>query len=257
MVDIHSHFLPGIDDGADNLETAVAMVEMAAADGTTHLVGTPHCNASYRFSPEKNHELLEAVRARVRKSITLLTGCDFHLSYENIQRALADKAPFTINGGDYLLAEFSDYGIAPHTLDIFHQLRLHGVIPIITHPERNPLLHERGSRYLQQLVAMGCPLQITAASLTGRFGRRAQEFAEHLLARGLVHLVASDAHDTQDRVPKLSPARAAVTEKFGTEVAQALFVENPRAVIESRPLPYWPDIAEPVAPRKKKRFWFF
>lgn len=255
MVDIHSHFLPGLDDGAATLEDSLAMIEMAAADGTTHFVGTPHCNAQYQFSLEKNRALLEELRARVTSGITLLSGCDFHLSYENIQQVLADKSPFTINQGDYLLAEFSDYGIAPHTLEVFHKLRLNGLVPIITHPERNPLLHQLGVNFLQKLAEMGCPIQVTAASFTGRFGRRAKEFSEDLLARGLVHIVASDAHDTQDRPPKLSPARAVVAENFGAEVAQALFVDNPRAVIESRALPYNPEPSPP--PRKKRRFWFF
>lgn len=256
MVDIHSHFLPGLDDGAQTLEDALAMIAMAAADGTTHLVGTPHCNAKYSFSLEKNRALLEELRPRVGPGITLLSGCDFHLSYENIQQLLADKTPFTINQGDYLLAEFSDYGIAPHTLDIFHKLRLHGLIPIVTHPERNQLLYELGPGFLGRLVEMGCPIQITAGSFTGRFGRRAKAFAEQLLSQGMVHLVASDAHDTQNRPPKLSPARAEVAGKFGAEVAQALFVDNPRAVIENRALPFQPERV-PEPPRRRKRFWFF
>jgi protein-tyrosine phosphatase len=255
MVDIHSHFLPGIDDGADSFDTAAAMIEMAAADGTTHLVGTPHCNARYAFSPERNQALLEECRHRAGGRITLLRGCDFHLSYENLQQVLIDKTAFTLNQGDYLLAEFSDYGIAPSTLEVFHRLRLHDIVPIVTHPERNPLLHERGTEYLRKLVEMGCPIQITAASFTGRFGRRAKEFSERLLAQGMVHFVASDAHDTQDRNPRLSPSRAAVAEKFGAEVAQALFVDNPLAAIESRALPYWPEPLPP--PKRRRRFWFF
>lgn len=256
MVDIHSHFLPGLDDGAESFEDALAMIAMAAADGTTHLVGTPHCNAKYNFSLEKNRALLEQLRARVGPRITLLSGCDFHLSYENIQQVLADKTPFTINQGDYLLAEFSDYGIAPSTLDIFHKLRLNGIVPIVTHPERNPLLYELGPSFLSRLVDMGCPIQITAGSFTGRFGRHAKAFAEQLLAQGLVHIVASDAHDTRDRPPTLSPARAVVAEKFGADVAQALFVSNPRAVVESRTLPYEPEPAPPPE-KRRKRFWFF
>ena len=102
-------------------------------------------------------------------------------------------------------------------------------------------------------MELGCPIQITAASFTGRFGRRAQSFAEELLAHRLVHIVASDAHD---RPPKLSPAREAVTALAGEDVAQALFVENPRAVIDNRPLPYLPTPPTP-AKRSRKRFWFF
>jgi protein-tyrosine phosphatase len=255
MVDIHSHFLPGIDDGADSLETALAMIEMAAADGTTHLVGTPHCNARYSFSQEKNGVLLRALQARAGNRIVLMSGCDFHLSYENIQNLLADKMPYTLNQGDYLLAEFSDYGLAPNTLDILHKLRLGNLVPIITHPERNALLHEQGLRFFCRLVEMGCAVQVTAGSFTGRFGRLAKKFAERLLECGLVHFVASDAHDTQNRPPKLSPARAVVAERFGNEVAQALFVDNPRAAIESRPLPYCPEPTPP--PERRRSFLFF
>ena len=103
-------------------------------------------------------------------------------------------------------------------------------------------------------MELGCPIQITAASFTGRFGRRAQSFAEELLAHRLVHIVASDAHD---RPPKLSPAREAVTALAGEDVARALFVENPRAVIDNRPLPYLPTTAAPPKQRGRKRFWFF
>jgi protein-tyrosine phosphatase len=215
VVDIHSHFLPGLDDGAQDIDTSLAMVEMAAADGTTHLVGTPHCNAHYPFSLERNRELLEDLRTRVTKPITLLSGCDFHLSYENIQAVLEDKHRFTINQGDYLLTEFSDYSIAPSTPEVFHRLRLAGLIPIITHPERNPLLqHGPGMRLLRKLVEMECAIQVTAASLTGRFGGRAKRLAESLMEQQMVHFLASDAHDTKDRPPTLSPVRRAVTQKY-------------------------------------------
>lgn len=256
MVDIHSHFLPGLDDGPKTLEDSLAMIEMAAADGITHFVATPHCNSKYTFSLHRNRALLADLQARVGDRISLLGGCDFHLSYENLQQIQADKSPFTINEGAYLLAEFSDYGIAPNTPELLHNLRLHGIFPIVTHPERNPLIHQRGVTFLARLVEMECPIQVTAAAFTGRFGKRAQGFAEELLAHRLVHIVASDAHDTSDRPPKLSPAREVVAALAGEGVAQALFVENPRAVINSKPLPYLPTPATPQ-PRGRKRFWFF
>lgn len=254
MIDIHSHFLPGVDDGARTLEDAVAMIEMAAADGTTHLVATPHCNNRFSFSLERNQTLLAELRARTGNRVTLLSGCDFHLSYENLQLVLTAKTTYTLNQGTYLLTEFASYGIAPQMLNVFHQLRLNDIIPVITHPERNRLLQETGLRLLRRLVEMGCPIQITAGSLTGRFGHDAQAVAERLLAERLVHLVASDAHDTQQRPPRLSGARVRVSELCGPEVAQALFVDNPLAAIESRPLPYFPD---PAPPPKRRRFWFF
>lgn len=253
MIDIHSHFLPGLDDGAKTMEDAAAMVEMAAADGTTHLVATPHCNDRYEFSPERNRELLAALRARVGDRLTLSSGCDFHLSFENLERVLADKSIYTLNQGNYLLTEFPSHGIAPQMLNVFHRLRVHDLVPVVTHPERNPLLQESGLKRLRRLVEMGCPVQITAGALTGGFGRDARRVAERLLAERLVHFVASDAHDTKHRPPVLSPAWALVEEKHGPEVAQALFVDNPRAALESRPLPYFPE----PAPPPRRRFWFF
>ncbi|HXE76434.1 MAG TPA: CpsB/CapC family capsule biosynthesis tyrosine phosphatase [Candidatus Xenobia bacterium] len=253
MIDIHSHFLPGLDDGARTVEEARAMIEMAIGDGITHLVATPHCNDRYPFSLERNLALLEELRPRAPASITLLSGCDFHLSYENVQAALAEPRAFTINQGTYLLTEFDNFSIAPQMVDVFYQLRAAGLVPVITHPERIPILQKTDTRLLRRLAAMGCPIQVTAGSLTGCFGPVAKEMTQRLFREQLVHLVASDAHDTDDRPPRLSEARALVEKEYGAELAEALFVDNPRAAIESQPLPYFPEATEP----KKKRFWFF
>src|SRR3989338_6784530 len=162
MIDINSHFLPGLDDGAKTIEDAVAMIEMAAADGTTHLVATPHCNDRYQFSLERNRALLAELRARAGDRIQLSSGCDFHLSFENLERVAAEKSAYTLNQGSYLLTEFASYGIAPQVLNVFHRMRLYDIVPVITHPERNPLLQESGLKLLRRLVEMGCPMQITA-----------------------------------------------------------------------------------------------
>ncbi len=235
------------------MEDAVAMIEMAAADGTTHFVGTPHCNDRYEFSLERNRALLEELRARAAARITLLSGCDFHLSYENVQAALADPRTFALNQGTYLLTEFDNFSIAPQMVDVFYQLRGASLVPIITHPERNPILQKGDDKFLRKLADMGCPIQVTAGSVTGRFGRLAKEVARRLFRERLVHLVASDAHDTENRPPRMSEARALVEKEYSAELAQALFVDNPGAIIESQPLPYFPEPAEP----RKKRFWFF
>ena len=99
MIDIHSHFLPGLDDGAKSVEEAVAMIEMAAGDGTTDLVGTPHCNDRFAFSPERNRALLGELQERVGNGVVLLSGCDFHVSYQNLERVLTEKATYTLNQG--------------------------------------------------------------------------------------------------------------------------------------------------------------
>lgn len=254
MVDIHCHYLPGVDDGARTLEEALAMVDMAVADGVSDLVATPHCNARYEFSLERNQALLGQLSTLVAGRAQLYCGCDFHLSYENLERALSDPRPYTLNQRNYLLVEFAEYGIAPQMAEMLHRLRLREIVPIVTHPERNPLLSEENFRFLRQLVEMGCAVQVTASSLAGRFGFPARETVKRLFDAQLVHFVASDAHDVTSRPPTLSEAREAVARQWGEEVARAVLEENPRAAIEGRRLPYFPQ----PAPRKpRKRFWVF
>ena len=254
MVDIHCHILPGVDDGAHSLEEACAMVEMAAADGITQVVATPHCNARYAFSLERNRTLLAELAAATAGRLTLSCGCDFHLSYENLERVLVEPSTFTIKQRNYLLVEFAEYGIAPGLAQKLHQLRVRGLVPIVTHPERNRLLSEGDFGLLRQLIGMGCSVQVTAGSLSGHFGAAAQQVTHRLFEAQMVHLVASDAHDTGRRPPRLSEARADVARLWGAEVAQAVFVDNPRAVVEGEPLPYSP---ESVFAARKKRFFFF
>lgn len=254
MVDIHCHYLPGVDDGPRTPEEAKEMVEMAAADGITDLVATPHCNARYEFSLERNQALLRQLSALRTGTPQLYCGCDLHLSYENLERVLTDPQPFTLNQRSYLLVEFAEAGIAPRMADMLHRLRVRALIPIVTHPERNPLLSENNFRFLRQLVEMGCPIQVTANSLTGRFGFRVREMVKRLFETQLVHFVATDAHDLSSRPPKLSEAREVVAGRWGEEVARAVFVDNPGAVIEGRPLPYFP---EPAPIKRRKRFTLF
>ena len=111
MIDIHHHLLFGLDDGSRDIETSLAMVEMAADDGITHIVCTPHANFQYQFDPAANQERLDQLRARIGDRVTLGLGCDFHLSFENIDDALKNPTKYTINQKKYLLVEFADLAI--------------------------------------------------------------------------------------------------------------------------------------------------
>jgi protein-tyrosine phosphatase len=251
MVDIHCHILPDLDDGAVESSVAQEMAGMAIADGITHLVATPHSNYRYEFIPEINRRKRDELQSQIGDALTLLLGCDFHLSYENLEALRSDPARFTINGKQYLLVEFADTNIPPNMDQIFFELIGRQLAPVITHPERNPLL----SKNLEQIckwIEAGCLVQITAASFLGRFGRHAQESARQMLRRRMVHFIASDAHDTKSRPPLLSEARKAVAAEVGEEVAEALSESNPRAAIEGRPLPWLPEPQPASAPRR----WF-
>ncbi len=260
MVDIHCHILPGMDDGAETMEQSVEMAEMAIEDGITHVVGTPHANAEYRFDPALIRQRRDELQQRIGNRLTLATGCDFHLNFENLQDLRTNPSKYTINQKNYLLVEFADFSIPPGTDETLHQLLLLGISPIITHPERNRLIRSK-PEMLRQWLRQGCYVQITAQSLLGGFGESTQRQAEEWLEQDMVHFFASDAHNTTKRPLRLRKAFEATAEKRGEEVAQALFFDNPLAAFEGRPLPYEPEPpeeAERTAPRqRRKRFLFF
>jgi protein-tyrosine phosphatase len=261
MIDIHCHILPGLDDGADSIETACAMAEMAIADGITHVIGTPHASQNHVFVPELVRQRRDELQARFEGRLTLATGCDFHLSFENLQEIRHDATRFTLNQKNYLLVEFADYSIPPSLDHALHELQLAGLHPIVTHPERNPLIRAQPER-LYKWLRQGCYAQVTAQSLLGRFGQSAQEMTQIWLDAGAVHFLASDAHNLTSRPLRLKEAFDQVAQTRGEDVARALLVDNPLAAFEGRPLPWVPDFRHDAdmsgaTVRKRKRFWFF
>ncbi|HUA15288.1 MAG TPA: CpsB/CapC family capsule biosynthesis tyrosine phosphatase [Verrucomicrobiae bacterium] len=249
MVDIHSHILPEVDDGPKTWDICAAMCRMAFADGITHMVATPHANDRYHYDRDYLQGLVTNLQSLVGNSPRLGLGCDFHLSYENLQDAFAHPARYVIGNTRYLLVEFSNYGIPRQTMDSLLKLGDCGLTPIITHPERNPILRES----LQQVVEwaeQGCVVQMTGSALTGLWGERTRRAAEWLLEHQAVHVLATDSHDLEKRPPMLSSARDAAADICGEEIADALVDFNPRAIIENKPLPYFP---RPVSAGYRKK----
>jgi protein-tyrosine phosphatase len=264
MIDIHCHILPDLDDGADSLETSCAMAEMAIADGITHVIATPHASSHYPFVPALVRQRRDELQAKFEDRLILATGCDFHLSFENLQDIRHHPARYTLNQKNYLLVEFADYSIPPSLDQALHNLQLAGLHPIVTHPERNPLIRAQPERLFAWL-RQGCYVQVTAQSLLGRFGTSAQEISEKWLDAGAVHFLASDAHNVTSRPLQLKEAWDYLVQTRGEEVARGLLVDNPLAAFEGRPLPHVPEFNEDAgrgipASRKsgrRKRFWFF
>src|SRR3990172_4221037 len=143
-----------MDDGPDSMDESLRMVEMAIADGITHLVATPHASDRYRFLPEMVQKRRDETQARIGDRLQLATGCDFHLSYENVEDARANPRKYTVNQKQYLLVEFANFSLPPSLDDTLHHLQLHGMQPIITHPERNGLLRGNPKR-LEEWVRRG------------------------------------------------------------------------------------------------------
>jgi len=210
---------------------------MSAADGIEHIVATPHANDRYFYDREYLTNLLLALQGRIGGAPKLSLGCDFHLSLENMQAATQSPERYRIGNSHYLLVEFSNFSIPPQVDEWFTQMREKQMTPIITHPERNPILQEAPQRILQW-IELGCAVQITGSVLTGSWGTRSRQVAELLLKQKAVHFLASDGHDTERRPPVLSAARKIVAREYGEEVAQALVESNPRAVVEDQPLAY-------------------
>ena len=254
MIDIHSHPLSEVDDGAKSFEVSVAMCKMAATDGTTHLVATPHCNYVYEFRPEVNRQKVAELQAAVGDAPKLLLGCDFHLSYDNLRRLVEHRADFTINQTSYVLVEFGDHFIPEQIDRVFYEVEVAGITPILTHPERNPVFQRR-PELLHHWVTRGCLVQVTAKSYTGGFGVRAQQLAEAWLDYNLIHFFASDAHDLKHRPPVLSACYQKVAASRGKERADLLLTKNPEAVIQGLALPPGPEPLEPPS-FKRKRSWF-
>ena len=239
MIDIHSHILPEIDDGPKSWETCVSMCRTAAADGITHMVATPHANDRYHYDREYVKQLTAQLQQLVGDTPRILAGCDFHLSYDNVQDALAHPARYVIEGTRYLLVEFSNYSIPQQIAEWFFKFGDMGITVILTHPERNPILRDHPQR-VAEWAEQGCVVQMTGSALTGFWGERTRRAALWLMEHQAVHVLATDAHDLEKRAPILSTARDTAADIFGDEIADALVEGNPHAIILDQPLPYFP-----------------
>lgn len=236
FADIHAHVLPGLDDGPPEEAQSLAMLEMAHGHGTSVLVASPHANPFYHYDPDLVEELIDRLKPQAPPGLSLIRGCDFHLTFNNVENALRCPANFSINGRSYLLMELSELTVFANTDVLWGRLEEAGLRIILTHPERNALLRQRLD-LIERWVDAGRYMQLTAGSLLGRFGPEAQRFAFLLLDRGLAHFVASDAHDLRHRPPRLDEAYCWLEGRYGRQLAEQLTVNNPLAAVEGRPIP--------------------
>ncbi len=231
MIDIHSHILPGIDDGSKSMEETVELLTIAQDAGTKIIVASPHSDSEYTYDPEKVDELIAEAQSLIGDGIKIVRGCDFHLMFSNVNAAMENPKLYTINRGPYVLMELSDMMIFPNTTDIWRQLESHGIRIILTHPERNQILQTRFEQ-IEKWVAEGFYMQLTGQSLLGLFGSKAHKLAVRMLDKGLAHFVASDGHDPVGRPPRLDLAFKWVEERYDRDLAEMLFIDNPRAAVD-------------------------
>lgn len=255
MIDIHHHLLWEQDDGSTSLDLSLEMARMAAADGITHIACTPHANGFYEYHPEAIQAKINQLQGLLQQEnipITLGKGCDFHTSYDNIQRAHTEPHRYSLNSGSYLLVELPDHALPPTLNEVFYQMQIDGLVPILTHPERNLTLQKDMSR-IKEWLRTGVLVQVTANSVTGKMGKTAQRIAHELLAKNWVHFLATDAHNVSSRPPKMRESMELVAEKYGSDYAHLLCISNPLAAFMDKPLPEQRemlDLYEDMAPRK-------
>ena len=241
MIDVHFHCLPGIDDGPRDWDEAVALCQLAAAEGTKTLVATPHVlrDGWLNEDPAIRDQLVLKLNTLLGGTPAVLAGCEFAFSSDAVDLVErgASGPLTTLNRGRYLLLEFLPGSLSAATDSVLHELALMEVTPVIAHPERNRRF-ARDPKLLAGLVGRGAVVQITAGSLLGDFGDGPYEACQEFFQRGLVHLVASDAHSVGRRPPRLDAARGRVRRDWGEDAESGLFEANPRALVASKPLPW-------------------
>lgn len=254
MLDLHCHILPGIDDGAENMEASLEMAEKASSQGITHILCTPHHNNGKYVNPKnKVIDHVAALQAELDKRhvpLTLFEGQEVRITGELLEEIRKDRLLFTDVADTYLLIEFPTMDVPAYTESLFFELRAMGKIPIIVHPERNMKFREDPNRLLP-FLEMGCLAQLTAPSYVGIFGKSIQKTAKQMVEHRMVQMVASDAHGVHKRNFYLKEALASIEKDFGVELVKQMD-QVTRAIINGDPVNFLE-----YREVKHKKFWVF
>ncbi|MFR9239393.1 MAG: tyrosine-protein phosphatase [Clostridium baratii] len=208
MIDIHSHILPGIDDGSKKISMTLDMVKRASLDGTTDIVATPHYRKGYFYVPYKEvKEIATNLNKLVKEE-----GIDCNIHYgqevyysENIIEDLENEEIGTINGGQYMLVEFPMRRIPEEAIDYMYELKLRNITPIIAHPERYNYFMKDITK-INEFINEGCLFQMNAGSILGEFGSEVKKCAEKLIKNRIYNFIGSDAHNDTSRKTGISDA---------------------------------------------------
>ncbi|GEN54632.1 tyrosine-protein phosphatase [Halobacillus faecis] len=238
MIDIHSHILPGVDDGAQTIEESIQMAEAAVKDGITHIVATPHHNNG-AFNNYKNNikiQVAELNRTFQERGINLqvLPGQETRVFGEMIEGLRVNEVLPINDDTNYVFVEFPSSSVPRYASQLFFDMQVAGYQPVIVHPERNKAIIENPD-LLYSFVKKGTYAQLTAASVCGKFGKKVKKFSEQLIEANLVHLVATDAHNTTSRGFCLSEAYSEIRKNYGLDLVY-LLSENAEDLIAGRVL---------------------
>ena len=236
MIDLHCHFLPGIDDGPELMAESLLLARMAVADGITHTVVTPHIHPG-RYDNEKAsiEQVYLSYQEQLKKEdikLHLGMASEVRISMEMIPLITEGRIPFLgeLDGYKIILLEFPHSHILPGSDKLVNYLLKQNIRPLIAHPERNKDVIRKLDK-IEPFVKMGCLLQLTAGSVAGHFGAAVQQRSEEILKSGWAHVIATDSHDPKNRPPVLMAGQLAAAEHVGEEEAFKLVDTHPRAII--------------------------
>jgi protein-tyrosine phosphatase len=227
--------LPGIDDGSKDLAMSLAMARMAAADGISTIACTPHILPGvYNNSGPAIRRAVARLAQSIEEAglpISVVSGADAHIA-PDLAVQLNDGRSLTLNDSRYFLLEPPHHVLPPRLEDLIFGLQAGGYVPILTHPERLSWV-EGHYDLVRRLVASSVLMQITAGSVMGRFGRRPRYWAERMLDEGLCHILATDAHNTEQRTPRMADARDFVAQRLGDDEAINLVLRRPQGILNN------------------------
>lgn len=258
MIDVHFHCLPGVDDGPRTMDESVELCRAASSEGVRTIIATPHVNRGlWKEHPAEHHlRLIAKLNAALGGTPRIECGSEYFFAHD-MAEALEAGETWPLGRGKYVLVEFAAHAVPPMIEEAFFRVQLGGYTPLIAHPERN-LVFQENAGLLRRLVERGARTQVTAASLSGHFGSAAQVCAADWMREGLVHVLASDAHNLTKRPPRWTEALEAATDVIGSDGVQALTVGNPAAILEGRELPWLPEPQESQRTgwfQRLRRFW--
>ena len=236
MLDLHVHVLPGIDDGPRTLEDALALARALVADGIEHVVATPHIYPGvFDNTPQRITDAFERLQSAIeadRLPLTMTWAAEVRICPEILDWLEQRRLPLldgSLVGPSTALIELPDGQIPVGTDRLMALLIDRGITPLIAHPERNKAVMEQPAR-LEALRRIGCCFQLTAGSVLGEFGSRAQVTARHLLDADWVDVIASDAHNLAGRKPRMSAARQWIEQSYDAALAERLMVSTPQKI---------------------------
>lgn len=255
MFDIHCHLLPDVDDGAVDFEDSLKMCKLSSEDGVRAIIATPHYID--KESEVKKADIYDKIRILNEKlsqnglNMVILPGMEIFIS-NNLVQLLEQGDIITLNDTCYMLVEFPLYNAPPNYLEeVVFDLELKGITPVLAHPERCSYIHKHPN-IIYEMIKKECLVQINCGSLLGNFGKNAQKTAVTLLEHGMVHFVASDNHSMHKRFVSLIEGYNIVEKKFGKDMADTLFIDNPDKLIKGEDI-----IPEDPALIKKRKLFFW